>query len=124
MVHGFGISMDEMKANDLATTLKKIGYNALTLGGNTVIAGNNRETILIEVEDDTYAVKFGYNDSDVLRTKTIKRKQIKSVINQIIAGFDEADELRNYYTKQWLKGEALFHDAKWLSATYFKKASV
>ncbi|WP_026828212.1 hypothetical protein [Exiguobacterium artemiae] len=61
------------KVENLNRALKLLEYQSITLG-NEIIAGYNGETIIVKATDDLYVIKIGYNETDVLRKQTVKRK--------------------------------------------------
>lgn len=108
------------KTEQLNQSLKMINYQSLILG-NQIIAGYNGETIIVEVNDESYTIKIGHNENDILRKQTIRRKLHKTVVEHIINMFDEAEELRDHYTELFNKNMAPFYEPKWLSETYYKR---
>lgn len=108
------------KVEKLNRALKLLDYQSITLG-NKVIAGYNGETIIVEATNDLYVIKIGFNETDVLRKQTVKRKLHKTVVNIIIEQFDEAETMRDHYTKLWKQGEAPFFESKWLSQSYYRR---
>lgn len=108
------------KIEQLNESLKLMNYHSLILG-NQVITGYNGETIIVEVTDEIYTIKIGHNENDILRKQTIRRKLHKTVIEYIIANFDEAEESRDHYTELFNKNMAPFYEPKWLSESYYKR---
>lgn len=112
-----------MKVEKLNKAMRLLDYQSTTLE-NKVIAGYNGEIIIIEVTDDLYVIKIGYTETDVLRKQTIKRKLHKTVMNIIIERFDEAETMRDHYTKLWQQDKVPFFEPKWLSQSYYKRLVV
>ncbi|MFF2591073.1 hypothetical protein ACFVSS_25195 [Peribacillus butanolivorans] len=86
MAHGFGISMDEMSAQDISITMDKQGYTTTITGSSVSVSNKTGEHIVVDVVDGVYIIKGN--------GKEVNRKSISGAMKHIKASFDTITTIR------------------------------
>ncbi|MGG3911249.1 hypothetical protein [Peribacillus simplex] len=90
MKHGFGMSMADIAATDIATIANNQGYTALRTGTSVSVSDITGEHLIVDVIDGVYIIKAD--------GKEVTRKSVNGAMKYINATFKTTKrKLRAYY---------------------------
>ncbi|MCY9005651.1 hypothetical protein [Peribacillus frigoritolerans] len=86
MAHGFGISMDEISANDISIIMDKQGYTTTITGSSVSVTNQTGDHVVVDVVDGVYTI--------IGNGKEVNRKSSNSAMKHIKVSLDTITKKR------------------------------